>query len=648
MACACAFAGDGVSVSDEHLRESVRQALADPRLETAADGICTGRVRAVMRKLASIPATVTVVTVGDEMAFVGLSDEPTAELAESVRAKSPYRQTVLAKGPARGPDGEASASADNLLAAKMAARKLESVILGELAKGDVVFESKRKMLLDRPRDVIWNTDGCDMLYYPNGLPIDESAFCSLRLAKTRGTTVDSLSYCPVSSGFGAFTAAKAGEFMTNSLASPKKSNAALRFRDRLGTDALEMAGRFARREGLEFTVSLRMNDTHDASPRSAALFPEWKRTHPDCLFGTREGPRSKGYCRWSAVDYGRAEVRDRLKEIVRQFVENYDVDGVEYDFNRHSQFFHSVFDGGVANDSERATMTQLMRELRAITEEAGRCRGRPVLVSARTNDSAERTQAEGLDVDAWMREKLIDIWIPTGYFQQRPWSDSVARARAAGCRIYAAMDESRTEETAAKRKLDCLSGRSRYLPDGGCRAFYAARISAAIASGVDGVWLFNLEGYSGLPAVGSIFPRDTEGLPKRYFATERDPANADYTMKDGVRFDTMPNVFPLKPRVLASGASYAFSIFVGDDFSVARRRGLRPVTKVEVLTGGAPVAVSLNGSPLTLTPTGRSGLFEALVSEELLRKGVNAFAVTASEPTTLNDFLLTIDYRKDD
>lgn len=46
----------------------------------------------------------------------------------------------------------------------MAARKLESVILEELAKGDVVFESKRKMLLDRPRDVIWNTDGCDMLY----------------------------------------------------------------------------------------------------------------------------------------------------------------------------------------------------------------------------------------------------------------------------------------------------------------------------------------------------------------------------------------------------------------------------------------------------------------------------------------------------
>ncbi len=40
--------------------------------------------------------------------------------------------------------------------------------------------------------------------------------------------------------------------------------------------------------------------------------------------------------------------------------------------------------------------------------------------------------------------------------------------------------------------------------------------------------------------------------------------------------------------------------------------------------------------------------FAAPVPEELLRKGGNAFAVTASEPTTLSDFLLPIDYGKDD
>lgn len=123
------------------------------------------------------------------------------------------------------------------------------------------FEDLRNAALGRPRLVVYNTDGCDMLYYPTNLPVSAEGFCSLRLDWLKGTTVGTVSYCPVSSGFGHFTALKAGDLFPGSVLSspPSAGNATLRFRDSLGTDSLQMAIDFCRKEGREVFVGIRVN-----------------------------------------------------------------------------------------------------------------------------------------------------------------------------------------------------------------------------------------------------------------------------------------------------------------------------------------------------------------------------------------------------
>jgi hypothetical protein len=89
------------------------------------------------------------------------------------------------------------------------------------------------------------------------------------------------------------------------------------------------------------------------------------------------------FCNWSAVDFAHEKVRAHMRKFVRELVDNYDVDGIEYDFNRHAQLFKSVAMGGEASQPELDLMTAFMGELRAITEEAGHRKGRPIIVDAR-------------------------------------------------------------------------------------------------------------------------------------------------------------------------------------------------------------------------------------------------------------------------
>ena len=52
------------------------------------------------------------------------------------------------------------------LEAVIASAVAVSIFAGCSVKNGDAFESKRSALLARSRPVVYNTDGCDMLYYP--------------------------------------------------------------------------------------------------------------------------------------------------------------------------------------------------------------------------------------------------------------------------------------------------------------------------------------------------------------------------------------------------------------------------------------------------------------------------------------------------
>ena len=510
------------------------------------------------------------------------------------------------------------------------------------------FEVRRAEMIAKTGNCIWNTGGCDMLYYPTNAPITEESFVSRRLAKSHGTKVTAISYCPLSSGFGLFTARKAGDFMDRVFESGKSRNAARDFAEKLDTDALEMACRFARKEGKNVFVSIRMNDTHDSShskKHPSPLFSPFKERHPECLVGEMEGPNRRGVMTWSSVDYSHSEVREALKGYIRQFCENYDIDGVELDFNRHAMFFRSTFKGGVASEAEIAIMTQLMREIRALTERLGRIRGKPFLLLARTDDSIAHDRAVGYDPTQWMAEGLIDYWIAGGYTRIDDYDEVVAVARRyPKVKLFASMDESRVDGSCGSSKKPYIHGRWFWTDLGDCAVpFYAACISAAMSAGFDGIWHFNIE-ESPMPRVVSIDPADTECVDKRYYATERDPRDLNWHLKDGLRFLKTPDIDPTHPRRMAAGETYSFSMIVGDDFAAAAKRGKVPTCGIRLLaTGSDKVTVRMNDDLLKLGAKD-GDILKFPVRQDCVRRGRNRFEITADAGLTLHDFVLDIVY----
>ncbi|PYV11056.1 MAG: hypothetical protein DMG07_20160 [Acidobacteria bacterium] len=256
-----------------------------------------------------------------------------------------------------------------------------------------------------------------------------------------------------------------------------------------GPDGLQRYIDFCRAHGYEAWYAMRANDTHDAGNDSHGRMRldscDFKKQHPEFLHGTRGNPPPFG--RWSGLDYAQPLVREQVFRIFQEVCRNYEIDGLQLDFFRHLNMFKSVAWGGSAADQEVAAMTDLMRRLRAMMDEEGARRGRPILLSVRTPDSAEYCRALGLDVRTWMKEGLIDAWVVGGYFQLQDWSESVRLGHKYGCQVWASLDESR---------LPLRGGTVRSVPDwraSGVNATegYRGRALNAWRAGVDSIILFN-------------------------------------------------------------------------------------------------------------------------------------------------------------
>lgn len=513
-------------------------------------------------------------------------------------------------------------------------------VAGDEPAGDS-FEAMRKKMLNRPRSVIWNTDGNDMVLYPRNLPLTQEAFESVRLKYSENTRIDSVFYCPHASAFGWFTTRKTHDFMTTQYRPPEAPvyNAAADFAAK-DTDALEMASAFCRRNGMEIFVSIRMNDTHDnRGPKPPnAHFSLFKQQHPECLMGTMTNrPR---YCAWTAVDFAQAPVRAHVRRFVREFLENYDVDGIEYDFFRHLQILKSVADGNDATEAELNMMTGFMRELKDIAEDVGRKRARPFLVAVRVPDSVGFCRTVGIDIERWMRERLVDIVIGSGYFQCNPWRISADNVHKYGCKFYASLDEPRNAKKRAP--LGMLPGRSFSLE------FYRARGAAAITDGADGVYYYNMEKQN-LSSIAKLDYRNPAGETQNYFAVPRATAFSQFRhyCANADRFLNMPKIDPQQPLRLAAGGEYSFELVVGDDpsaYDPAREVTIRVLTDAKDDSGKA-VSLRFNGEELKLLQC-KNRIYTFSVPAASVKKGGNAVAVKAAVPVKIVDFLLRIQKAK--
>jgi len=487
---------------------------------------------------------------------------------------------------------------------------------------DVKWDSMKKQALDRKRQIIYNTDGCDALYFPKKLKVTKENFIKQRLIHAIGSKIDTISYCPLSSGFGYLTSkTKVGDQLLVSIPNKKARNITGDLL-KMGTDPLKITEEFCRKNNFEFFVTLRCNDTHDTSHRKNKphpLFPPYKSKHPEYLMGSYN--KRPPHCSWSAVDFTHKEVRNRWVAIAEELMTNYDLDGLELDFCRHLQYFKSVAWGNKASEKECQMITDCMRKIRAAAERIGRKRGKPILISARLPDCIDYSKAVGLDVEKWMQEKLIDIYIGGFYFQLKPWKESVEVCKKYGIKFYPSLDESRI------RKVDWGFYRT-------SQATYRARVAAALQAGADGIYFFNIEGARNLHKLMRGNMDDIRLDDKQYFISYLYYEPKRY-LKNGDKYNKRRKISQYSPVMVYPDKPLKFVLEIGDDFNHPDVKKSMPVMTAYADTAdynGKNLVLKVNGHKLRKIKTygfRSEWLTQFAAPLQFFKPGVNELEVLA-------------------
>jgi len=502
------------------------------------------------------------------------------------------------------------------------------------------MRAMRQELVNRPRRIIFNNDGCDVLYEMTAGT--KEAFLAARSTALPDTHVDTVFYTPTCSGFGQFTYAtdigdrftcterpddtnKIGDFSNN------------RFGELLaqGLDPVAMETEFCHEHGIECFCSFRMNDIHDgwAAWYSHRLFNPLKRKHRNWLVG--DGipgvpGNSNSHGSWTAMDFSHPEVRDLATAFVDEVCTMFDLDGVELDFCRHYVYFKSQAWGQDVSPEETAMMTDMLRKIRGVVEEHSVRRGRPILLAVRVPDSDGYRRAMGVDLEAWLEADYVDLVAVSDYWRMSPWQANVELVQRYGKNVFACLSESRERDKAACSLRNSIES-------------YRARVMQAIKAGVDGIYLFNAQDVSNETLYNELGDIDLlRALPKVYVTTARGVGNADFWMRDGVkRFLERQLVCPSRPQSISAGQTIELPLLIGDEAEGENAPSF--VLSLRFREGGnAGLTVSCNGDQLSVRPGDAGNEWLADIDRKTIRNGANTFSIAADAPTVLTDLMLWV------
>ena len=327
-----------------------------------------------------------------------------------------------------------------------------------------------------------------------------------------------------------------------------------------GINIIELLAARAHERGMRFWPALRMNDIHeDDTGRWSALRSTFKKEHPELLIGSPY-PKVSGYRGYRqddftwAFNFAREEVRERKLGLILETCERYDIDGFELDFQRGRWYFKQ------GEEAEgMPLMTDFMRKVRAGTAEIAREKGRPFTLMLRVPPTRERCLGTGLDVPAWIREELGDLFIPMDNAYLDMGAEMAAfqeLAKGTSCRIGGGLERF-----------------SKAYGYAGNDMLYAAA-SSFWYQGASCIYLFNYDCHR-LPRTGSecYTPDEIQLLREIHDPRRIARRNKRYTVSVDMQLNTpdQGGEMPLPYEIAEAGQSQAFAIVVGDDIESARR-----------------------------------------------------------------------------
>jgi hypothetical protein len=284
-----------------------------------------------------------------------------------------------------------------------------------------------------------------------------------------------------------------------------------------GADAVRTAGEAAKALGLRFIPSLRMNDAHFmVKPDEHSMTSEFWFRHRD-RYTIKDSPLPWQPAYGNLLDFTHEAVRQLRLDTVFEVLERNRalVDGFELDFNRFQVFFPR---GQAAAGAP--LMTDLLRRVRARLDELAREVGRQLHLFVRVPPSVADCTTAGLDVERWMRERLVDLVSPA-QIMTLAWDMPIADLVALGRQHGVAVHPSLYPRNSWRLPFPDSAGATRYAGARFVREANLEEIRGAAAVyaglGVDGFYLFNF--YN---AFGSQRPHD-----ERLYRVFRDVARPE-------------------------------------------------------------------------------------------------------------------------
>jgi len=353
----------------------------------------------------------------------------------------------------------------------------------------------------------------------------------------------------------------------------------VRHNRREGVDIVAEMCRAMRAEGIAFWIGLRVNDIHHTTG-GESVQPQFWIDHPEChtVESVPWDPnRSPG-----ALDFAHRAVRDYTKGIVQRTLDLYDVDGIELDFNRMPILLKS---GEV--DEHRDTVTEWMREVRTVIDDAARKRGHAIILEARVPSVAEQCRRMGADALRWIDEEIVHILTAsaTRYAEfEMPTEPFLEAARGRSTLVFAGIEG--------------------LHPDGVLsRQMYRAWAYHYWKIGADGLHLFNncynfIYGGGPHPIDELHDPAWLARLGKRYVVTRAMPDNAARQASDAAL--SYPKQLPRDLAQSADGSGAAVTITIDDDLDSARESDLLEALTLRLrimeLTSADRIEIKVNGS----------------------------------------------------
>jgi hypothetical protein len=167
-----------------------------------------------------------------------------------------------------------------------------------------------------------------------------------------------------------------------------------------GTDALKVTTKHMHAHGKEVLAAIRMSDTHHRHiGHTHPLCPQFAIDNRHLVINQPDGRTNE-----TALDYSYPEVREHRLNIIREIVEEYDVDGLELNFVRWAKHFPR--DKG---REKASVMTDYIGEIRDLLQRTAEKRNRKRLtLGVRVPESIDACWLAGVDIETWVKRGWID------------------------------------------------------------------------------------------------------------------------------------------------------------------------------------------------------------------------------------------------